>query len=68
MREATVLTDFYGTMGERIHLKAPLSLVFFDASGMDAIGATTSMGKSDGECLVFAPHWYDPAALFGGTP
>lgn len=66
--EATVLTDFYGTMGERIHLKAPLSLVFFDASGSDSIGASTSMGKPAGERLVFAPHWYDPAALFGGTP
>jgi endoglycosylceramidase len=66
--EATVLTDFYGTMATRIHQKAPLALVFFDASGTDAIGATTNLGKPIGDRLVFAPHWYDPAALFGGTP
>jgi endoglycosylceramidase len=65
---ATTLTDFYGTMGERIHLKAPQALVFFDATGTDGIGATTNLGKPAGERLVFAPHWYDPAALFGGTP
>lgn len=66
--ESTVLTDFYGTMAARIHQKAPLALVFFDASGLDAIGATTSLEKPVGDRLVFAPHWYDPAALFGGTP
>ena len=66
--EATVLTDFYGTMAARIHQKAPQALVFFDAAGTDAIGASTSLGKPVGERLVFAPHWYDPAALFGGTP
>lgn len=66
--ESTVLTDFYSSMTERIHQKAPLALVFFDASGLDAIGATTSMNKPAGDRLVFAPHWYDPAALFGGTP
>jgi endoglycosylceramidase len=66
--QATVLTDFYSQMASRIHDQAPQSLVFFDASGTDAVGATTSMGKPAGERLVFAPHWYDPAALFGGTP
>jgi endoglycosylceramidase len=62
----TTLTDFHGEMAARIHEKAPSSLVFFDATGTDAIGAVTNLGKPAGEGLVFAPHWYDAGALFGG--
>jgi len=65
---STVLTDFYGEMASVIHEKAPDALVFFDSTGQDAIGAATALKKPTGEKLVFAPHWYDPAALFGGTP
>lgn len=62
------LTPFYTEMAARIHQKAPDALVFFDATGTDAIGAATAMDEPEGEGLVFAPHWYDPAALFGGVP
>jgi len=62
----TTLTDFYSEMAARIHEKAPDALVFFDATGTDGVGATTSIKKPAGEGLVFAPHWYDSGALFGG--
>jgi endoglycosylceramidase len=62
------LTPFYTAMAARIHQKAPDALVFFDATGTDAIGSATAMDEPEGEGLVFAPHWYDPAALFGGVP
>lgn len=66
--EQTTLTPFYTEMAALLHAKDPTALVFFDATGTDAIGASTYLDKPEGERLVFAPHWYDYAALFGGTP
>jgi endoglycosylceramidase len=66
--EATTLTDFFGEMAARVQKAAPDALVFFDATGIDAVGAATKQGLPAGKNLVFAPHWYDAAAVFGGTP
>ncbi|WP_153823709.1 cellulase family glycosylhydrolase [Polyangium spumosum] len=66
--EKTVLTPFYTEMAALIRAKDPTALVFFDATGTDAIGAFTYLDKPEGEGLVFAPHWYDYVALFGGVP
>lgn len=64
----TVLTPFYSEMASRMHSLDAEALVFFDATGTDAIGAQTAMDRPMGQGLVFAPHWYDPGALFGGVP
>lgn len=66
--EIETLGPFYTEMAALVHQGDPDALVFFDATGNDAIGASTYLEKPDGDRLVFAPHWYDPAALFGGTP
>ncbi len=66
--EASTLTDFYSRMAARVAALAPDALVFFDATGTDAIGLQTTMKRPVGTNLVFAPHYYQVAALFGGTP
>ena len=66
--EQTTLTPFYTEMAALLRAKDPTALVFFDATGTDGIGAATYLDKPEGEGLVFAPHWYDSIALFGGTP
>jgi len=58
-----VLTPFYSQLAAEIREVAPGSLVFFDATGVDAINGTTYLDRPEGEDLVFAPHFYDAAAL-----
>lgn len=60
------LTPFYSELAAAIRQAAPNSLVFFDATGVDAISGEAYMDRPDGDGLVFAPHYYDPAALLEG--
>ena len=64
--EATTLTTFYSVMAARLRKAAPRTLVLFDATGPDAGIVHTSVGRPDGDGLVFAPHYYQLGAL-GGT-
>jgi len=67
--EATTLTTFFSTMGARLRMTAPATLVFFDATGPDAGTVQTSLGLPSGDGLVFAPHYYQLAAFAGaGQP
>jgi endoglycosylceramidase len=66
--EATTLTTFYGDMTARIHAAAPDALIFFDGTGLDGVNVTTSVGLPSGSGLVFAPHYYQEAALSGSSP
>jgi len=66
--EATSLTTFYGDMAARLNAAAPGALVFFDPTGLDAVTISTTLSLPAGTGLVFAPHYYQAAALMGGTP
>ena len=68
--EATTLTTFYSVITARLRAVAPDTLIFFDPPGVDAVFAQTSMKRPAGEGLVFAPHYYQAAALLGagGNP
>jgi endoglycosylceramidase len=68
--EATTLTTFFTTMAARLRQTAPSTLMFFDAPGPDAGILHTSVGRPDGDGLVFAPHYYQLGALggSGGDP
>jgi endoglycosylceramidase len=66
--EATTLTSFYGTMTARLQASAPDALVFFDGTGVDGVLVSTSVGLPSGSGLVFAPHYYQAAALGGTSP
>jgi endoglycosylceramidase len=61
---ADVLGPFYTHMAELVWDIAPDALVFFDTTGMDSTLTTTSLSRPEGANLVFAPHYYDPGALF----
>jgi endoglycosylceramidase len=43
------------------------ALVFFDATGLDAIDGEPDLDRPEGDFLVFAPHWYAPG-VFSGSP
>ena len=66
---AEELPAFYERMATVIEEVAPGALVFFDATGLDAVDQDTGMRRPVGERMVFAPHFYDPSAFMGiGTP
>jgi endoglycosylceramidase len=65
--EATTLTTFYGDMTSRIREAAPGALVFFDTTGVDAVTLKTTLVRPAGDGLVFAPHYYQFAALGGAA-
>jgi endoglycosylceramidase len=65
--EATTLTTFYTDMAARFATPAPTALVFFDTTGLDAVTVTTSLKQPSGQNLVFAPHYYQFAALAGSA-
>src|SRR6185436_8176551 len=46
----------------------PDALVFVDTTGTEGVQGTTSLPRPAGDGIVFAPHYYDPRALFGGAP
>ena len=58
------LSPFYGEMAALVQGIDPDALVFFDSTGIEATLTTTSLLLPEGENLVFAPHFYDPGALF----
>jgi endoglycosylceramidase len=60
------LTPFYSRLAAHLRDLAPHCLVFFDATGMDAISATCYLDRPEGDGLVFAPHYYDPSAILEG--
>ncbi len=66
--EATTLTTFYGDMAASIQAAAPGALIFFDATGVDGVTVTTSLALPAGGGLVFAPHYYQYAALDASPP
>ncbi|MBN4059150.1 cellulase family glycosylhydrolase [Endomicrobium sp. AH-315-J14] len=63
--EETVLSPFYSEMIARMQERDADALVFFDASGLAATQPGTDMTRPEGDNIVFAPHFYDPGALFG---
>ena len=66
---AEELPAFYERMADVIHEVAPNALIFFDATGLDAVDQETDMRRPEGAQMVFAPHFYDPTAFMGiGTP
>jgi endoglycosylceramidase len=66
--EATTLTTFYTDMTALVHMVAADALVFFDPIGVDGVTVSTSLGLPSGSGLVFAPHYYQFAALAGSAP
>jgi endoglycosylceramidase len=66
--EATTLTTFYGEMATLLHDAAPGALMFFDTTGVDGVTVSTTLSMPAGSGLVFAPHYYQAAALDGSTP
>jgi endoglycosylceramidase len=66
--EATTLTTFYGAMATSLHAAAPDALVFFDGTGIDGVTLMTSLSLPSGSGLVFAPHYYQDAALTASPP
>ncbi|MBW2526675.1 MAG: cellulase family glycosylhydrolase [Deltaproteobacteria bacterium] len=64
--EQDVLSPFYTEYIERIQGHDADALVFFDASGIQAVFPGTDMPRPEGSNIVFAPHFYDQGALFGG--
>lgn len=64
--KTTTLPDFYEQLIPVIQAADPDGLVFFDATGLDAIRGTTILPRPAGQNLVFAPHYYDPAVFAGG--
>lgn len=65
---AEVYTPFVASLAARAQARDPDALVFFDASGLDAVDRTPDFPRPEGENLVFAPHFYDASAFLGGTP
>jgi endoglycosylceramidase len=63
--EATTLTTFYDDMAARLNAAAPGALVFVDTTGVDGITLTTTLSRPAGTGIVFAPHYYQLAALAG---
>ncbi len=61
------LTQFTSEMATLFNQEAQGALVFFDATGFDAVLAQTSLQKPSGENLVFAPHYYQFSSLSGGS-
>jgi endoglycosylceramidase len=59
------LTDFYDEMGALIAERDPGAFMFVDARGVDGVLGTTALERPEGDHVVFAPHSYDPGALFG---
>ena len=64
--EVEVLSPFYTEMAARIQGADPDALVFFDSTGLQSAIAHVSLPQPEGDNLVFAPHFYDFGALFGG--
>lgn len=62
-----VYVPFIEEFAARMQARAPDALVFFDATGLDAVDQSPAFERPAGEGLVFAPHFYDPAAFFGGA-
>lgn len=60
------LTPFYSRLAAHLRASAPDCLVFFDATGLDAISGSCALARPAGEGLVFAPHYYDPSAILEG--
>lgn len=65
--EATTLSTFFAEMVARVRKTAPETLLFIDATGPDAGAVSTGVKRPPGEGIVFAPHYYQLAALAGVT-
>ncbi|MDP6935042.1 MAG: cellulase family glycosylhydrolase, partial [Myxococcota bacterium] len=63
--EEGVLGPFYSEMIAVIQGQDPDALVLFDATGAQSSTLTTGQLRPEGDNIIFAPHFYDPGALFG---
>ncbi|MBI2898200.1 MAG: cellulase family glycosylhydrolase [Deltaproteobacteria bacterium] len=64
--EPAVLTPFYAEFAARTRKLAPETLIVVDATGLDALGATTTLDDPGFSGLVFAPHFYDANTALTG--
>jgi endoglycosylceramidase len=60
-----VLTPFYSELAALIVERDPDALVFVGGTGLEGVLGSTSLARPAGDSIVFAPHSYDPGALFG---
>ena len=65
--EATTLTAFFDRMAALVNAAAPDALVFIDPPGVASSSHVSHLGALTGSGLVFAPHYYQPLTIFGGT-
>jgi endoglycosylceramidase len=65
---ADTLAPFYEELAARLQARDPGALIFFDATGYDAVTTSTDMPRPAGDNLVFAPHFYDPTLVVGDGP
>ena len=64
--EREVLGPFMAAMAARMRASAPEALVLVDATGLDALSATTALTDPGVPGIVFAPHFYEVnTVLFG---
>ena len=63
----TTLPEFYTEIAAILNAEDPDAMVFFDSTGTDATDATTALLAPQGDRLVFAPHFYDPAVFSGAS-
>ena len=59
---STTLTSFYSKIVPHFRAAAPNSLVFVDPPGADGAFDMTTLGKPQGDGIVFAPHYYPLSA------
>ena len=56
--EATTLAAFFAKFVAHARALAPTSLIFVDATGLDAVDLSTALVRPPGDGVVFAPHFY----------
>jgi endoglycosylceramidase len=65
--ESTTLTRFHQAMATLFNQLAPGLLVFVDPAGLTSTTRTTRLGAITASNVVYAPHYYQPPTIFGGT-
>lgn len=65
--ETDVLSPFFTEYVARVQARDSDALVFIDAGGVAGVALATDMTRPEGDNIVFAPHYYQPGALFDGA-
>lgn len=65
---AETYAPFVRDLAAAVQARDPDALVFFDATGLDAVDHAPAFPRPEGTNLVFAPHYYDASAFLGGSP